>query len=1454
MNKHVQLLLLLLLPFTLPAQWTPVQTGSNAFLESAFAVDQNTWFIGGSDVTMRSTNAGATWSIFPLTADGIPLLGSIVTELHFFSANSGVATGFFSLGNDEWVLRTANGAQNWTIAFEGDSGPYPRYCNDLFFQDNIEGWAVGANGHLLHTQNSGATWSLLSLPGVAWELYSIGFSTAQNGFIGGTGGLLRTTNGGTTWTSTAIQEAVTAIQFLNAQTGFISGYNSLKKTTDGGQTWTDVSMPPDGAGVEDIWFADELNGYLLNYDAVYRTTDGGQVWEKYTGGTATNVQYNGFAWLGQNHGMIVGDKGLCLKTDNGGGSDWAPIAGIAPGPNFVPCANLPQTLVNLTADVPAYTYEWFLNGNLFSTERNPQVTFPQPGTSYTVMLVAARGAGRDTATWDVQINAPPTLATPVFTVSQPEICRGNNTRLSTTNYLEGFGIWELSANGMKIDSNLYGYFERWVTPLETTTYRLHASLSDVCGTVESEAQVTIQVTPLPLYSEFAAIPEHPLVCEGDSTVILIPNSTAGATYQWQGGTGGQATGTGGTLSIPTGAVGYNAVFSFTVINGGCYRYFQNAATVTADLVHSVQNARLYTETTGNPIAITNYSTGAAFQWDLGAAAQPPTSTALSPVVQYTEPGLYPIRLIAANTVGCFDTSYATIEVFPDNLLPTDNTAVCASEPTEMQFINHYLIERILDTYTDASGNTYVTGYKYEPFSWWSSYNLFYNKYDPAGHLVWARYWSAYSHGNSPFDYYYQCIGTSIAADNEGNVYIGGSFAGKNMQVGGVPVFTDAFPGAENAFILKLNPAGTLLWSARYFGPGGTSIVAPTELVLENENRLTALISGRFLNVQTASQTIASDPNSPILLYAMRFDSTGTILQHVPLGKPLLFNSDVYADYNPDPGQWLTSRITRVAPRMQQQPNGDWVLSAFFRGKIQWDTIVMEPVRASNLNAFVLRLDNDFGVKKAFTTFSADDTYQDGTGFTNQLINLPFATDDAGNIYQSVSLGTDEYAWTPPGSIPIPEALIYLNDTVPAFGDRCHFLLKYDPDGQLWWSLRNGNAHFSHLAPQPDGSVVGMVNYGHVLGLNTLSGQKFGKTGLGQLDLALVHWSPDGDILNVIDLATTGYDHGNWLAATADGKLSAFYSQGGNFLQGDTAEIRLTVFDPAGLCPAVPLTIAGQPSDAPFCAGTSPQFVVSAIGNGIAFQWQQETGTVWGDLTESAAYQGVNTSKLRLNAAAAPGLDSEAYRCVLTDLAGNTDTTQVVRPVLLSAPDIVLQPQSITIQSNQTASFSAAAQNADAVYQWQVNYGNGWENVLNGLVFQYAQGPTLVVQPQGNTTLDGLSVRCCVQLPSTGCSICTDAATLGVVVDAGTSPVAALPSLTAFPNPATERVWLQWQQIPDSGASIIIRNALGQTVFSEKINVSYDTSLPVDVRSWAQGVYEVQLMYGANGGVRTRVFR
>jgi hypothetical protein len=334
-----------------------------------------------------------------------------------------------------------------------------------------------------------------------------------------------------------------------------------------------------------------------------------------------------------------------------------------------------------------------------------------------------------------------------------------------------------------------------------------------------------------------------------------------------------------------------------------------------------------------------------------------------------------------------------------------------------------------------------------------------------------------------------------------------------------------------------------------------------------------------------------------ILHGIRFNLNGDVLKYKAIAtQTQTYNGEIYADYNPDGSSWYGSRITRIAPRMQKQVNGDWMLSAFFKDEIMLGTTVLTANPDVYTNSFALRIDADFNVKKAFTTFFSSDNYQPDTGHTINLINLPFATDADGNLYQSVSLGASEYYW---GGSP-GNSQLYLNGNTPEFGFGCHYLLKYSPDGQLLWKVQNGNAFVSHLVPQPDGSFWGMADYSNTLGLNARSGQKYGKKGIGMLDLALIHWSKEGEVLGIMDLSTPLYDHGNWFSSTADGRLVAFYSQNGQYELGETTPIRMLVFAPSGLCPIVStLDIAQNPTN---ILHISP----NPANEQISLQWEDKT--------------------------------------------------------------------------------------------------------------------------------------------------------------------------------------------------------------------------------------------------------
>jgi len=102
--------------------------------------------------------------------------------------------------------------------------------------------------------------------------------------------------------------------------------------------------------------------------------------------------------------------------------------------------------------------------------------------------------------------------------------------------------------------------------------------------------------------------------------------------------------------------------------------------------------------------------------------------------------------------------------------------------------------------TDSSGNIYVAGY----------YGDFLLKFNSTGNLLLQRTWGTTSFGSGD-----QCFG--LALDSSGNIYITGQ--------------TSSFgAGGRDAFILKLSPAGGLVWQKTWGGTGndeGRGVVVNT---------------------------------------------------------------------------------------------------------------------------------------------------------------------------------------------------------------------------------------------------------------------------------------------------------------------------------------------------------------------------------------------------------------------------------------------------------------------------------------------------------------------------------------------------------------------------------------------------------------------------------------------------
>jgi photosystem II stability/assembly factor-like uncharacterized protein len=220
-----------------------------------------------------------------------------------------------------WVLQNRTGLKNDLYG--------------VFFSDANVGWAVGAQGTILHTLNAGATW-VAQDSGTTEILQRVQFVSATRGWaVGLNGTILSTTNGGATWTQP--QRPTTAhlygLSFVSATTGWIVGHSDegglVLKTTDGGRTWS-VRAPDPAQLYEAVSFVDDRNGWVAGAGVVLSTTNGGATWSRQElqasseGGTPFPIFIRDARFASRTRGVLVGNarNGDTIATTGDGGATW----------------------------------------------------------------------------------------------------------------------------------------------------------------------------------------------------------------------------------------------------------------------------------------------------------------------------------------------------------------------------------------------------------------------------------------------------------------------------------------------------------------------------------------------------------------------------------------------------------------------------------------------------------------------------------------------------------------------------------------------------------------------------------------------------------------------------------------------------------------------------------------------------------------------------------------------------------------------------------------------------------------------------------------------------------------------------------------------------------------------------------------------------------------------------
>ena len=129
----------------------------------------------------------------------------------------------------------------------------------------------------------------------------------------------------------------------------------------------------------------------------------------------------------------------------------------------------------------------------------------------------------------------------------------------------------------------------------------------------------------------------------------------------------------------------------------------------------------------------------------------------------------------------------------------------------------------------------------------------------------------------------------------------------------------------------------------------------------------------------------------------------------------------------------------------------------------------------------------------------------------------------------------------------------------------------------------------------------------------------------------------------------------------------------------------------------------HPQNARICLGTTATFFVEAVnGAGVTYQWQEDAGTGYRNIT------GATQATLSIPSVSVDKIASK-FRCLL--ITGCATASEPAIIVMDTLPNFTLQPQTQVTCLTSDAQFSAAATSTRPVtYQWQFNSGTGFVSI------------------------------------------------------------------------------------------------------------------------------------------------
>ncbi|MEI8158817.1 MAG: YCF48-related protein [Burkholderiales bacterium] len=172
--------------------------------------------------------------------------------------------------------------------------------------------AVGQRGHLLLSEDSGASWRQGALP-LSSDLSAVQFVDAQHGYaVGHDGVVLGSTDGGTQWTKLLDGKAANALALEQLRQS--PGPEQERLLVEAQRN---VDSGPDKP-LLDVYFSSPQEGFVVGaYNLIFQTRDGGKSWQSWYDRSDNSDKLFNLYGIRSHQGQlfVVGEAGLLMRLD-----------------------------------------------------------------------------------------------------------------------------------------------------------------------------------------------------------------------------------------------------------------------------------------------------------------------------------------------------------------------------------------------------------------------------------------------------------------------------------------------------------------------------------------------------------------------------------------------------------------------------------------------------------------------------------------------------------------------------------------------------------------------------------------------------------------------------------------------------------------------------------------------------------------------------------------------------------------------------------------------------------------------------------------------------------------------------------------------------------------------------------------------------------------------------------